>query len=73
MTNCDNIAADGDQIKVVLGFQVQSYIHALLMLDDFKDGDAWSELSATSKKSYLQNVSLYIGSDADAATNNQLC
>ena len=73
MTTSANITVDGDQVKVVLDFQVPSFIHALLMLDDFKNNYAWIYLSATNKKSYFQNVSFYIGNDANTATNNQLC
>ena len=34
VTTSANIATDGDQVKVVLDFQVPSFIHAVLMLDD---------------------------------------
>ena len=33
-TNQTNIAADGDQVKLVFGFQFKHFIHAVLMLDD---------------------------------------
>ena len=43
------------------------------MLDDFKDRFAWIYLSDIDKKSYFQNVTLYVGNDADNATNNTPC
>ena len=73
MTNETNIAADGNQLKLVIDFEVVSFIHAVLMLDDFKEGDAWSRLSAADKKNYFQNASLWVGYDAEFATNNAPC
>ena len=57
-------------MKVVLDFGVESFIHAVLMLDDFKDQRAWTYSSAEWKKSYFQNVSLWAGNDAEVASNN---
>ena len=53
MTNQINITADGNQLKVVLDFQVISFIHAVLMLDDFKNDDVWRKLSDADKKNYF--------------------
>ena len=73
MTDETNIAADGNQLKIVLDFQVESFIHAVLMLDDFKNEFAWDKLSTIDKKSYFQNVSLFVGNDAENSTKNNLC
>ena len=43
------------------------------MLDDFKDDMPWIYLSDNDKKSYFQNVYLYVGNDADDVTKNTLC
>ena len=73
VTNQDAIAADGDQVKVVFDLQIRSFIHAVLMIDDLKDSDAWTYLSDTDKLSYLQNLEIYIGDDSENATNNNRC
>ena len=60
-------------VKIVFDFKVKSFIHAVLMLDSFRTDYAWVYLSDEDKRSYLQNVNLYIGDDSEIATNNQLC
>ena len=50
-----------------------SFIHAVLMIDDLKDSEAWSYLSDTDKRSYLQNLEIYVGNDSEIATNNNRC
>ena len=73
MTNQDHIVADGNQMKLVFDFGVKSFIHAILLIDDFRDEFAWIYLDDEDKLSFLQNVSIYIGDDAEIASNNKLC
>ena len=73
VTNSDDIANDGNIMKVVIDLKVKSFIHAVLIVDDLKDLWAWTYMSDSDKLSYLQNVEIYIGDDSEIASNNQIC
>ena len=74
ITNKASIADDGYLMKIVIDLGMKSFIHAILMVDDMKNGSVYTELlSDEDKESYLQNLEIYIGDDSEIASNNKIC
>ena len=60
---------------MVLDFKEEYHMHSILMVDDTKDWfDYMHAYTTQEKRSFLQNVSIYIGNNPDNhLIGNELC
>ena len=72
MTNQSAILNDNNTMRVVIDLQQRYFQHAILIVDDFRNGDAFNVVDY-SDYIYLQNLQVYVGDDPDNYLNNNLC